>query len=322
MNLARVHRIVGAFTLLLAAFAGWRAFSQPEGGPDLQTPPLTAAVLRKMAQDSAARSESLPREIRMIELAQCPLSPTTPTCARRTAGRARRTQAYYSFQLVYRDSSVVVDTGPDREWLESRGCTVNEAALSRLDSELGRARMILTTSESREELGGYASSPRLYDFRDRLHLTRAQAESARIREAGIPPAVLEALRWTEPAVAAAILPGVVAISAPGVSPGARWIYVRLQADRELLLSGSTAATLDCLKGAWRPTRIEAWLSGADARKQAGDLQRLRNLARELPVLPAHDEAAAAAHQDAGILQAGFIYRSNFVIADEARVARD
>lgn len=322
MKLSRLHRIGGALALLLAAFAGWRALTRPAAELSANQASLDADALRNMALDSAAQKTTLPREIRMLELAQCPLPPTTPTCARRTAGRERRMHAYYSFQLVYRDSSVVIDTGPDREWLEARGCRINETALSRLDSELGRARLILTTAESREELGGYASSPRLYDFRDRLHLTRAQAESARIREAGIPPAVLEALRWTEPVEAAVVHPGVVAIGAPGVSPGARWIYVRLQAERELLLSGATTATLECLNADWRPTRIEAWLSGADARRWAGDLQRLRNLADALPALPAHDETAAAAHLEAGLLEAGFVYRSNFARANAAGVARD
>jgi glyoxylase-like metal-dependent hydrolase (beta-lactamase superfamily II) len=319
---ARVHRIVGALMLLVAAFAGLRAFSSPQPGPNGNSVPPDATTLRKMAQDSAVDAESLPLEIRVLELARCPLSPAAPTCARRPAGRERSLQAYYSFQLAYRDSSVVIDTGPDREWLAARGCHVNDEAVSRLDSELSRARMILTTSESREELGGYASSPRLYDFRDRLHLTRAQAESARIREAGIPPAVLEALRWTDQTGAAVVLPGVVVISAPGASPGARWIYVRLQANRELLLSGSTAATLECLKDNWRPTRIEAWFSGGDAGKLAVDLQRLRNLAGEMPVLPAHDEGAVAEHRDAGLLETGFIYRSNFVITNAARRLRD
>ncbi len=322
MDLGRLHRIAGALMLFVAAVLGRYAFARPDSEPSPHAPSLGATALRELAQQSAARPDALPFEIRILELAQCPLPAMQPACARTAAAGARRTQTYVSFQLVYRNSSVVVDTGPDREWLDSHRCTANEAALSRLESELGRARMILTTSESREELGGYASSPRLYDFRDRLHLTRAQAESAQIREAGIPPAVLEALRWTEPAAAAALLPGVVAVSAPGVSPGARWIYVRLQGNRELLLSGATAPTLQCLNADWRPTRIEAWLAGGEAAKLAGDLERLRNLARELPVLPAHDEVAAENYLAAGLLQAGFVYRSNFVLNDQGRARRD
>ena len=226
-----------------------------------------------------------------------------------------------SFQLVYgeRDNqwTVLIDTGVDARLYEDLNPReiFYPKAYERFEIELARTEALYFTRESFDHVGGVSRSPSLYGIRDRLKFTYVQLRSPFLKEARIPPAVLEAMSAIDCDAICSPAPGIVLFAAPGATPGAQWIYARLVTGREYLLVGEKSISLQEIQTLRpRQSRFAYWAAGHNGEVIAHQLRALHTLFSEnksLVILPVHDESALIKATEAGYLGDGFDYDSPF-----------
>ena len=217
----------------------------------------------------------------------------------------------YSYQLVFPDRTIIVDTALAKAdgKPEFLGVRYDEAAYQRMNAAMARAALIVITHEHMDHIGGVTAHPQLAQLRPALRLTAEQVANPR----GMKPVALpaDAMSGYEPLRydgLHALAPGVVLIKAPGHTPGSQMVYVRLADGRELLFLGDVS---------WRNRNIEhvrerplfmTLLIGEDRGAVIGQFQALHDLRKAEPGLhfvPGHDGPAVEALAAAGLLAAGF-----------------
>ncbi|HUR39700.1 MAG TPA: MBL fold metallo-hydrolase [Verrucomicrobiae bacterium] len=217
----------------------------------------------------------------------------------------------YSFQLVFPDSTLLIDTAMARAIAKPDALLLSfdDAAWQRLLVAMEHAEQIVITHEHMDHIGGIAAHPRLAQIRDRVRLTEEQLGNPE----GMDPAQLpaDAMAGYEPLrydVMHAIAPGVVLIEAPGHTPGSQMVYVKRADGRELLFLGDVS---------WRERNIEqvrerpllmTLVIGENREQVLGQFQALNALRASEPALaqvPGHDGPAMERFTAAGLLQPGF-----------------
>lgn len=213
------------------------------------------------------------------------------------AGMQRKLFSTLSFRLPVAGSGpVIIDTGISRQLAAlaslKRFMPERQAAV---DADMRAASLILATSEQPEHLGGLAAFAA--DSANALSLTHARLNPQQVPDTTAD----DHIPWPSglvlrPAIPAerpvALAPGVVAIPAPGPSPGSQMIYVHLQDGREYLFAGDIAplasnylelrTSSNLLNTFWQSedrTAVMRWLVTIDA---------LRRQAPGLIVVPGHD----------------------------------
>lgn len=210
-----------------------------------------------------------------------------------------RTFAYVSFQIVAPDGATIIDGAVDRDTLNtmSDGAgAFDETAYNRvLDAEKNAARVMIT-HEHLDHVMAIARHPEPEAIAPHLQLTRTQLDGL---PQHAPDGVLaSAIANREPidlSTPVRLAPGIVAVNAPGHSPGTIVIYV-LTTEREYLFIGDIAwlmPSVELPRG--RPRLIRAVMPGVDPDRPAvlRQLRALHDIAGAEPALvivPAHDDA--------------------------------
>jgi glyoxylase-like metal-dependent hydrolase (beta-lactamase superfamily II) len=217
----------------------------------------------------------------------------------------------FSYQLVYPDRTLLVDTGLDEETARSRGAvSFDPAAYSRMSSALGTAWLVVVTHEHFDHLRGLTRQPDLKALLARTRLTREQLEST--GSANVLPWPEGALRGYEPLVydrLTALAPGVVLIKAAGHSPGSQMLFVQLSDGAEYLLVGDVAWQLRNIELVRERARIVTWWFLHEDRdsvmRELVELNRLRAAEPALHMVPGHDGPLMTELVDQGLLVQGF-----------------
>jgi glyoxylase-like metal-dependent hydrolase (beta-lactamase superfamily II) len=217
----------------------------------------------------------------------------------------------YSYQLVYPDRTIVIDTALARGDAKPDfiGLRYDEAAYRRMSDAMAQASLIVVTHEHMDHIGGVAAHPGLARLKPALRLTVEQLANPKGMEpVKIPADALADYRPLQYEGLHALAPGVVLVKAPGHTPGSQMVYVRRADGRELLFLGDVS---------WRNRNIEhvrerplfmTLLIGEDRGAVIAQFQALHDLRRAEPALafvPGHDGDAIAGLATAGLLQAGF-----------------
>jgi glyoxylase-like metal-dependent hydrolase (beta-lactamase superfamily II) len=157
-----------------------------------------------------------------------------------------------AFQIVYPDSTIMIDSGMDKEVHQYYGFGKSEpyfqAANDEVQAALQRARQILITHEHGDHIAGVIRSPYLSELAPKTILTKGQTETLRLAPQ-LPQIALTAEQSSRYIVVdyellMPIAPGIVLIKSPGHTAGHQMIYVRLTKDREFLFIGDVAWSID------------------------------------------------------------------------------
>ncbi len=211
-------------------------------------------------------------------------------------GIARLTAGVMSFHLLVPGSrAIVIDSGFDRATARQMGYErFNSEAGGRVEGWLRNAGLILLTHEHPDHLGGLAALGDDPQVMARALLPAAQLTKrpANLGPAWPTPAALASVRRMRDLPLQAVAPGVVAIRAPGHTPGSMMYFVALGDGREYLFGGDTVTTAASWKqGRARSHLLADWIAPEDRRAVLSWLTTVRALHREAPrmeIIPGHD----------------------------------
>ena len=280
-----------AAALLGAAF--WY-FMLDAAAPTRAEGEFDLAAYRALVANDAP--ETLPTEVR-VEFVGASEAPSFAAQAGDFSGS--RTFAYVSFQIIAPDGATIIDGAVDRDTLDqmSGGAgSFDDVAYARvLEAEESAARVMIT-HEHLDHVMAIARHPEPDAIAPQLRLTRAQLDGLPEHAPGgvLAPAIAN-LAPIDLGAPTRLAPGIVAVAAPGHSPGTIAIYVRGGA-RDYLFIGDIAWVMGSVENArGRPRLISAIVPGVDPDRPAvlRQLRALHDIALaepDLVIVPAHDNA--------------------------------
>jgi glyoxylase-like metal-dependent hydrolase (beta-lactamase superfamily II) len=218
----------------------------------------------------------------------------------------------YSFQVIYPESTVIVDSAMDRS-IAKPGFMVpfyDDAAWQRMLKAMEKASLIVITHEHSDHSGGIAAHPNLKTLLPIIRLTEEQlAHPSRMFPARLPEGVFDGYQPLQYERYHAIAPGMVLIKAPGHTPGSQMVYVKLTDGREILFLGDVVWKMRNIETQReRPRWVTALLVREDRHAVFGQIKTLGELAKTEPgvkIVPGHDGPVIDALTAEGYLQAGF-----------------
>jgi glyoxylase-like metal-dependent hydrolase (beta-lactamase superfamily II) len=281
--------IARAIFLAFAFFAAL-ATAAPAGA---QTPAWSAditAVRKTASLIPGAR----PLRINVLKFAE---SRRTKNFSIKGAPKIPSIQARTAFQVVYRDGTVMVDSGMDLQVHKFFGRGQEEPyfpdAAARVERALRAARLIVMTHEHGDHVAGVIRTPFFADLARKTVLTRTQVKSLmedpQMPEIRLSPEMARHFITIDYDNYYPFAPGMALIKAPGHTPGSQMIYVALDSGKEFILAGDVAWHMD---GVRTITGKDAPWVKEDEAAVAGELQWLNQLTRSetnLTVVLSHDE---------------------------------
>jgi glyoxylase-like metal-dependent hydrolase (beta-lactamase superfamily II) len=206
-------------------------------------------------------------------------------------------QARTAFQVVYRDGTVMVDSGMDLQVHKFFGRGQEEPyfpeAAAAVEKALHSAKIIVMTHEHGDHVAGVIRTPFFAELAPKTVLTRTQVktliEDPQMPEIRLTPEMAQHFIVIDYDKYYPFAPGMALIKAPGHTPGSQMIYVALESGKEFVLAGDVAWHMD---GVRTMTGKDApWVKEDEAAINA-ELTWLNGLMRtekNVTVVLSHDE---------------------------------
>ena len=218
-------------------------------------------------------------------------------------------QARTAFQVVYRDGTVMVDSGMDLQVHKFFGRGQEEPyfpeAAAAVEKALHSAKIIVMTHEHGDHVAGVIRTPFFAELAPKTVLTRTQVktliEDPQMPEIRLTPEMAQHFIVIDYDKYYPFAPGMALIKAPGHTPGSQMIYVALESGKEFVLAGDVAWHMD---GVRTITGKDApWVKEDEAAINA-ELTWLNGLMRtekNVTVVLSHDE-----EQRLGLIRQGLL----------------
>jgi glyoxylase-like metal-dependent hydrolase (beta-lactamase superfamily II) len=213
-----------------------------------------------------------------------------------------------SYQIVYPDRTVIIDTAMDEKLTNSTGwAKFNPEPYTHMVHAMASASLILITHEHLDHIGGIATYPDPAGLVSSIRLTREQiSHPERMAPAVLPSVPFQVIDYDRYHAAA---PGIVLIKSPGHSPGSQMIFVQKADGTEYLFLGDIAwemPNVEHVRG--RPRAISMFMLHEDRAgvlRQLAELHRLMEAEPKLHMLAGHDARPIEALEQQGLMAAGF-----------------
>jgi glyoxylase-like metal-dependent hydrolase (beta-lactamase superfamily II) len=277
----------------------------PSAGKDF---PLDTAELRRLANSI---SGAKPTEVRYEQVLSLKFSQAMTEAG---AHWEEWLMPVYSYQLVYPDKTLIVDTAMSQA-IEEAGApppmrgSYDETAYARMLEAMEQASQIVITHEHMDHIGGIAAHPKLAEILPAVRLTAEQvSHPEKMKPAVLPADVMKDYQPLQYDRVLAIAPGVVLLKSPGHTPGSQMVFVQLADGRELLFLGDVSWRTQNIVDVRERPLFMTLVIGEDRSAVIGEFQALHQLMQSEPAIklvPGHDGPAIGALADAGYLRKGF-----------------
>jgi glyoxylase-like metal-dependent hydrolase (beta-lactamase superfamily II) len=212
----------------------------------------------------------------------------------------------FAYQLRFADRTIILDVAMNEaQARESHASAFEPAAFARLETALAAASAIYVTHEHADHMGSVFAGP---TPPKQLRLTSEQIASDRSKPLVISEAAKRVLSPLVYDDMTALAPGLVAIKAPGHTPGSQWFFVSLASGGELLIVGDTAWHMMNIEHVQGPPRLASLMLKNDRQANACQLIALKRLLESEPklgIVPGHDGPRIEELIAAGTLVRGF-----------------
>jgi glyoxylase-like metal-dependent hydrolase (beta-lactamase superfamily II) len=225
--------------LVISAGLGYHYYVGDGDLPETTTYVIDMDKIRSLAKAPVAE---LPRQVTVVKIADN----TVPAGALIAgAGWGDAVMARYSFQIVYPDSHVVLETGMTQEQSEFFDSGVYYAeAFEPMMKAIETADLIIATHEHIDHIGALAVHPRLRDIAGKALVSREQLEWAeRVHGVVFPPWFVADYAPLEFDSYYRAAPGLVLIKATGHTPGSLMAFVSFADGSEALFVGDVVFTM-------------------------------------------------------------------------------
>ena len=300
---------VGVLVATVLGAASWLLFSDAKA-PSKAEGVMDIAAWRALVAEDAGQG---PASIGWLEIGHDEF-PSIAVQAGRFA--APVPMSFNSFQLVWPDRTIIIDTAVDAETMDDMSQTpaagFNPVAYETLVDAMTRADKILLTHEHLDHVMGVARHPDPAAIAPHLALTETQRSAlAPFTRGGMLPDSILAVPTLDLSTPERIAPGVVVAAMSGHTAGSEVIYVQSANGAEFLFIGDIAWTMRNIDDlTTRPLLLNLLLFDppevrANIRAQLRALHDLMQSDPDLTILPAHDRDYLEGLVAAGTLHDGF-----------------
>jgi glyoxylase-like metal-dependent hydrolase (beta-lactamase superfamily II) len=257
--------------------------------------------LAKVRALAASIPGDKPKEIRVEDVTGTRV-PRALACPGRSWDRA--TFRVYSYQLVFADKTILVDSAMDRAQAKSLSMTdgFDDAAWQRVTAGLSSAAAVYVTHEHADHMGGAFVDSK---WAGNIWLTPLQLDSTVGNRPVISSAARAAVRTIRYDKYQAVAPGVVLIAALGHTPGSQMVFVTRADGAEVLFAGDTAWLMDNIEHEQGPAKFVFWMTGGNRNENACQLGSLKRIQKDINVMPGHDPDRMKELLEKGVFVRGF-----------------
>jgi glyoxylase-like metal-dependent hydrolase (beta-lactamase superfamily II) len=259
-----------------------------------QTAPAWTADINDVRHVAGMIPGAKPLRVNVVKFAE---SRRTKNFSVKGAPKDPSIQARTAFQVVYRDGTIMVDSGMDLQVHKFFGRGVEEPYFPEAAKDVERAvraaKAIVLTHEHGDHIAGVIRTPFFAELAPKTVLTRTQAQTLmnepQMPEIKLTPDQVRRFIVIDYEKYYPFAPGIALIKAAGHTPGSQMIYVALDSGKELVLAGDVAWHMDGVRsvtGKDAPWIIE------DEPAIHGELTWLNGLTKtekNLTVVLSHDE---------------------------------
>ena len=206
--------------------------------------------------------------------------------------------SYNAVRVVYPDGAILIGGAVDRAMAESMVQDKNEwsfddAAYEQLIKAISTASQVLMTHEHRDHIIAIARYPDAEALAPHLWANAAQIAALPRYVSPLP----EAFRTLQPRLSGeveAVAPGIVAVPAPGHTPGSQLVFIKLQSGEEYLLIGDIVWSMSSIEElTMRPvlTQYVVFDPNEDRAAIKDQIRAIHDLMADEPgliVFPSHD----------------------------------
>jgi glyoxylase-like metal-dependent hydrolase (beta-lactamase superfamily II) len=218
-----------------------------------------------------------------------------------------------SYQLIYPDRTIILDTAMNADQAKAMGSQVNgfyQDAYDRMIKDMSSASLILLTHEHPDHIGGLAAHPELARLlKTSARITREQAgNTEHMLPARFPDNALAGYQPLSYEHYFAAAPGVVLIKSPGHALGSQMIFVQQQDGKEFLFLGDVAWSMrNVTLVRERPRFITNMLAEdrAAVMRQLAALHSLTETEPKVKLVPGHDPDVIAELIKGGLMHDKF-----------------